>query len=187
MGFTGQTCQVDLNTVCTPQTCFNGGTCNINPQTGKNYCTCSIFYTGILFIAFVWSVDLLSKIFLFSGTRCETRFNPCISNGQNVCQNSGTCYLNYGASPFYQCRCRFGYTGTNCEVSITTTTVSSTAFLCVDRDTSSCPIYARFNYCSNLYYIYGVPVPTYCPVSCKRCSTGPGTTTAKPCIDSQRR
>ena len=35
---------------------------------------------------------------------------PC--NNNNPCQNGGTCY---GTVLNYQCTCRVGYTGTNCE------------------------------------------------------------------------
>lgn len=47
-GFSGIKCELDLSSTCTPQTCLNGGSCSINPETQKNFCACPVYYTGYL-------------------------------------------------------------------------------------------------------------------------------------------
>lgn len=123
------------------------------------------------------------------GQRCETRFNPCFSAaGEPVCKNNGFCQVNLGVPPFYQCQCRFGFSGPNCETVATTTkftTLSPTLGACIDRNPNVCPYYAANNYCSNLYYINQMPIPTYCAKSCNTCSANTNAPVTRPCTDSQ--
>ena len=127
------------------------------------------------------------------GLRCEKRYNPCYTSvGEPVCQNRGTCYMNFGTVPPYQCQCRRGFSGTNCEIAPTTTqaptTVPTTAFVCTDRDPTACPYYASNNFCSSFYYINRTPIPVYCAKSCNRCSTVTNSpiTSSRPCVDTQQ-
>ena len=121
---------------------------------------------------------------LFTGTNCQTSFNPCFtSDAIPVCQNFGSCSVNFGVSPFYQCQCKSGYGGQNCQDTLTTTKVtlgSTTTGPCVDQDTATCQFYASNSLCSNLYIINNVPVVTYCPQSCGTCGGS-----AADCSDSQ--
>ncbi len=191
-GYSGYNCETDLSTICTSQTCFNRGTCSINAQTGKNFCTCSAFYTGLFFLIKKKTFDKIIFQYRFNfhyqqGSKCETVYNPCISNGNPVCQNNGKCYINFGASPFYQCECFNGYSGTNCELFTTTTKkLTTVSAVCADRNSVYCKFYAANQYCSNRYYVNGMPVPEYCPLSCSGCSLV-GVTTPKPCADTQKR
>jgi len=63
---------------------------------------------------------------------------------------------------------------------------TSAASVCADGNSFYCGFYASNNFCFNYYYINGMPLPDYCPLSCKRCSST-GTTTPKPCVDTQYR
>jgi len=124
-------------------------------------------------------------IFL-TGPNCQTAFNPCFTlEGSPVCQNAGSCTVNLGVSPYYQCACKSGYIGTNCETSVTTskfTVTTTTPLVCQDQDTPTCEYYAQNNMCSNLYIVKDVSVITYCPKSCLVCTS---TGTVQPCVDSQ--
>lgn len=165
-GFTGTNCDVNINNQCITGYCFNSGTCNI--VNGLPTCTCSPIFTG---------------------SRCEQAINVCFnSDGSPVCLNSASCTVNLQTPPYYQCTCVNGFFGSNCQFQSTTTTrltstVSSTSGPCLDRDTNSCQFYAANKYCSDLFILneFRVSVPTYCPLSCNRCSSGGGST----CVDTQ--
>ncbi len=120
------------------------------------------------------------------GSRCETFFNPCFdSNNQQVCQNGATCITNYAQSPFYQCTCKFGYTGQNCSTVVSTTrftVTTQTITNCTDQNSLTCQFYRNQNLCSNSFLINGVTVNSYCPRSCGLC--GSSTRTSPPCLDS---
>lgn len=125
------------------------------------------------------------------GERCETGYNPCLTDtSQNQCQNGATCLINFGVSPFYQCICKTGYSGQNCQNVVSTTTAVPFAIpaSCDDLNPAACQYYAANNYCSNFYYINRISIPTYCARSCNTCVSPNGNsplTTARPCVDSQ--
>lgn len=107
------------------------------------------------------------------------------ASGQNICQNFGRCQINYGVSPYFQCTCKLGYSGSTCEIAPVTTTRSPSENSCEDKDPNTCAYYALNNYCSKLYYIYQIPIPTYCPKSCKTCKNEDNGSLTKPCKDTQ--
>jgi len=117
------------------------------------------------------------------GNQCETSYNPCVlQDGSSVCLNTGFCTVNLACFPYYQCSCSYGYYGTNCQYATTTTTTSSTTTIysdCFDQDSDKCTYYAQNQLCSNFFLLNNVPIPKYCPKSCKICSSTIG------CFDSQ--
>lgn len=125
--------------------------------------------------------------YFYKGDKCEINYNPCLTDAnQNQCQNGGTCSINFGIAPFYQCRCRYGYSGQNCQNVVSTTTAQPyIPVTCEDMDSFMCPLYAANNYCSSKYYINSRPIPTYCAKSCNTCGNPNSGTTARPCVDSQ--
>jgi hypothetical protein len=118
------------------------------------------------------------------------------SNGTPVCLNFGTCSINFNIPPYYQCKCQFGYTGSNCQFLPITSTTSSTIsllttfFQCIDTAPAACEYYRANNWCNDRYFISGtdVSVPRYCPKSCGICqqlSTTTQFSSSLDCIDSQ--
>jgi len=69
--------------------CFNGGTCK---PAGTSYtCACK---NG------------------FSGTKCQTKPNPCAYPKKVTCHNGGTCKAKGNS---YVCACKGGHTGKHCQ------------------------------------------------------------------------
>lgn len=66
--FTGNYCETNLNTLCTPYTCFNRGECFNDALTGNARCLCQPLYTGIFLplfkikINFHFDINALNKI-----------------------------------------------------------------------------------------------------------------------------
>ena len=54
-------------------------------------------------------------------TPATTSVSISLCPTQNVCSNSGTCYI---VSGYIRCVCQLGYTGVFCETPTTTTTTS---------------------------------------------------------------
>lgn len=110
----------------------------------------------------------------FIGPKCESIVNPCVNNdGSPVCLNSATCQLDLFKPPYYKCKCRFGFYGTNCQFFATTTrriTTKPVDNSCVDIDPDTCYFYSSRNLCSSIYVINGIPIPKYCAKSCSACS-----------------
>ena len=92
----------------------------------------------------------------------------------NPCLNGGTCSNQASLSVGYYCACPANYFGVNCQVRLTVST-------CNSADTSSilCPFWSSLGYCSYQYLYNLIPVPIYCPVSCKLCNN------VQNCIDTQ--
>ncbi|XP_052086414.1 protein jagged-1-like [Mytilus californianus] len=85
-GFKGYNCDESINATCKPDTCMNGGTCNI--VRGHVICDCPHGFIGLT---------------------CNMEFDMCADIS---CQNGGTCMIKH--SDFY-CRCTSTFTGKYCE------------------------------------------------------------------------
>lgn len=44
--FTGSSCEINMNTQCTPYTCFERGNCSNDPITNNTICACQPLFTG---------------------------------------------------------------------------------------------------------------------------------------------
>ncbi|XP_020615948.1 fibropellin-3-like [Orbicella faveolata] len=86
-GFTGSTCQTDIDD-CASHPCKNNGICT-DRVNGFN-CSCA---PG------------------FDGTQCETNVDDCASH---PCKNNGTCADRVNG---FNCSCAPGFNGTQCETS----------------------------------------------------------------------
>ena len=106
----------------------------------------------------------------FYGSFC-TLTSPCAAN---PCQNGGTCSNQITVSSGYFCLCPANYYGINCQVLLSNLT-------CFAPDTNGllCQYWASLNYCSYQYMFNLIPIPIYCPASCKLCYQLPT------CVDSQ--
>ncbi|XP_074475426.1 hyaluronan-binding protein 2-like isoform X1 [Sebastes fasciatus] len=80
---------MDESNVCDPNPCFNGAACQSNSDT-EFTCTCSEPYIG---------------------KRCQKVRNVC----ENIRCGHGTCVLNVKKPPYYECKCRPPYQGTDCK------------------------------------------------------------------------
>jgi hypothetical protein len=88
---------INVRESCQAGTCYNGGTC-VSYSANEPWCNaaqssqvCCQCVTG------------------FTGYRCETEINECVSS---PCQNGGVCDNLLNA---YRCNCPLGFTGPNCE------------------------------------------------------------------------
>ena len=88
-GYTGTTCEDDLDECADDSTCLNGATC-IN-TVGGHSCVCPADYTG---------------------SRCETDMHRCRSS---PCHNDGACV---DLPDYFRCECRRGFTGLLCEADV---------------------------------------------------------------------
>lgn len=172
-----KSCQQN-SSICTNNTCLNGGTCFKSPVTNITKCTCPA---------------------LFTGKNCELNFNPCSNTLNPVCQNFGACIVIANQYPYYQCICSDGYFGPNCEISSSTTLLirtttsriissssssSSTITSCLDKSLS-CSYYAAHNFCKAYYFLNGISILQYCAKSCNMCSTNLSTKAPIPCVDKE--
>jgi hypothetical protein len=93
---------------------------------------------------------------------------------QNPCLNGGTCSNQFSSFNGYLCTCRANYFGINCQEYLSNSTCSSP-----DTSPILCPYWASLNYCSYHYTYNLIPLPVYCPQSCKLCNQ------VQTCVDSQ--
>ncbi len=104
----------------------------------------------------------------FTGKSCEFS-----SNCETLkCQNGGSCLTDGKNSA--QCRCPKSYYGQYCENKITEE-ICKTG----DQNIVDCQIWEFYGFCSFAYTYKTVPVPIYCPTTCKLC------TDANVCADTQ--
>ncbi|RMZ96451.1 neurogenic locus notch -like protein [Brachionus plicatilis] len=90
----------------TQQYCYNGGTCQPSSYKPFAYCLCPIGYTGTR-----------CEICLTVTTPAPSPVSPC--SNQQYCYNGGTCQPS-SYEPFAYCLCPIGYTGSRCEICLTT-------------------------------------------------------------------
>lgn len=163
---------------CNSNPCMNGGSCVLT-SSNSFQCTCLVGFTGL---------------------NCQTVVTPSNCNDQNsncgFFAQSGYCSDRYsinGISLLQYCAVSCGTcettsppttTTTSTTTTTTTTTTTQQPTNCVDRN-SNCPYFASRGFCSNIYFIQGIPLPNYCAISCGRCTTPVPTTTRPPshCID----
>ncbi len=97
-GYLGVQC--NLPNPCTPNTCYNGGTCIATVNNASTSviqsCQCPASQN-------------------FVGTYCE-HYNPCIST---PCLNGATCTYFINVTCFYRCNCPANYSGDQCQHSLT--------------------------------------------------------------------
>jgi len=90
-GYTGPTCEDDVDECADIAACFNGATC-VN-MVGSYSCSCPVDYTG---------------------SRCETDMHHCRSS---PCHNDGAC-VDLPDHFDFRCECRAGFTGLLCEADV---------------------------------------------------------------------
>ncbi len=95
----------------------------------------------------------------FTGKSCEFP-STCETM---VCQNGGTCIAD--GNSHVECRCPKSFYGQYCENQITEE-VCKTG----DRNKVDCQIWEFYGFCSFAYTYNAVPVPIYCPNTCKLCT-----------------
>ncbi len=80
------------------------------------------------------------------------------------CLNGGTCIPN-PATGGYSCVCEANFIGPTCQYPIT-------RFLCDtgDSDVNKCQSWASLGFCNSAYTYSTVPIPLYCPISCRVCN-----------------
>jgi hypothetical protein len=85
---------------------------------------------------------------------------PCCNN---PCKNGGTCISQPSFQEGFSCSCPSNFYGLNCSVSST---------LCGSQDSNIilCPIWASNGFCNDQYQYNSIPIPVYCPISCKTCN-----------------
>lgn len=107
----GRYCQVEYRRTCKTQPCFNNGTCHPDATHGYR-CECPSLNRTL-------------------GPDCEMK-TAC---ADDPCQSRGTC-VTVSSPPGYQCVCRPGSMGSNCEVDVfVSTTVSGLIFsVCIVSD-----------------------------------------------------
>ncbi len=86
-----------------------------------------------------------------------SQFNAC--NGY-TCQNGGTCYVNLSSQPV--CFCLPSVTGTMCEFNVNCAVG--------DTNTDQCKSWSAMGFCNNMYLYNSMPIPVYCPYSCRLCN-----------------
>uniref|UniRef100_A0A8C3XSN1 Notch receptor 3 n=1 Tax=Chelydra serpentina TaxID=8475 RepID=A0A8C3XSN1_CHESE len=94
--YTGRNCE-NVLTPCSPNPCENGGVCDHTPDYEGFTCSCTLGWQGT------------TPPFC---QRCHVDVNEC---DRTPCRNRGTCTNLHGG---YNCACRPGYTGANCEMDI---------------------------------------------------------------------
>ena len=106
----------------------------------------------------------------FYGPNCSLS-SPC---SLNPCLNGGTCLIQASSPNGYSCSCLANYFGTNCQVLLTLYTCNAP-----DGNSTLCSYWATNGFCNYQYSYNQIPLPVYCPNSCKLC------TQIQNCIDSQ--
>ena len=138
-----------VNSACQPNPCQNGGSCSVK-FLGQVSCSCP---SG------------------FSGNNCQTPTSSC---QLNTCLNGGSCSTNSSGQSV--CSCSSGFIGTFCQIANTISTVvtippttitqlTRSPLSCIDNS-QKCPLHAARGFCDNTYSVDGIPIPTYCALSC---------------------
>ncbi|XP_076452266.1 uncharacterized protein LOC143287910 [Babylonia areolata] len=150
-GFQGNHCEISPGTYpCNPSPCQNGGTCFVT-QSGEYLCACAAGFTGSNCETSPCANNPCSPGTCYAdpsltatgyictcppsntpgGTSCpNTGPDSCSPN--NPCQNGALCVPST-AAPGYTCGCTPGFTGTNCEFVM----CSSSANPCLNGATCS--------------------------------------------------
>jgi hypothetical protein len=98
---------------------------------------------------------------MFTGQNCEYSMASSTNACSNVkCQNGGSCYVNINNQPI--CFCLPGYTGTMCDYNVNC--------LLGDTNINQCRSWSIMGFCNNMYLFNGLPIPVYCPISCRLCN-----------------
>lgn len=142
--YTGSRCETLIGG-CSLNYCQNGGTCSVN-SNNTAVCTCrSGFY----------------------GSQCQTT-NACQSgaNNQSPCLNGATCIQQQFLPNGFFCICPSNYFGITCQVTDLNITCSTP-----DTNLLLCPLWSGTGFCNYRYTFDLIPVPVYCPFSCKSCNT----------------
>lgn len=169
---TGANCQII--TPCRPNPCRNEGRCfptgfnnanqftctcpagfaGTNCQTLTNPCLQTPCLNGAVCLATSSNQYVCSCQSGFTGNNCQNVITVLTACDSNPCQNGGQCSTT--SLNKFTCQCPVGFMGSNCQV----------VGACVDRN-PNCQFYASRGFCSSVFSINGIPIPTFCPVSCK--------------------
>ena len=171
-GFTGISCQTAV-TSCSSNPCQNGGSCSAN-SLNQYSCLCPPSTTGANCQiitpcrpnpcrnegrCFPTGFNNANQFTCacpagFAGNNCQNVIAVLTACDSNPCQNGGQCSTT--SLNKFTCQCPVGFMGSNCQV----------VGACVDRN-PNCQFYASRGFCSSAFSINGIPIPTFCPVSCK--------------------
>ena len=90
------------------------------------------------------------------------------------CMNGGTCQSVNLNGVRNICVCLPNVYGSKCELVVTNSICSSS-----DTNATQCALWNQGGYCSYTYSYNSIPVPVYCPSTCRLC------TSIRSCTDSQ--
>ena len=119
--------EIEMDPLCTPNPCNNGGLCQVIIDANKMYCSCSPGFTGMYCEINIddckynpcmnegictdgpnnFTCDCRNTG--YTGFICDNNINECLIS---PCLNKGVCFDTYGS---YLCQCQPGFSGQNCE------------------------------------------------------------------------
>ena len=183
VGFDGTQCERNINTLCLPNPCQNGGHCKYLNKTDSYECECSDDYAGA-------NCELSNHCFSspcidsntetclttpegfacicragWGGRNCGDDIDEC-QDSQKLCLNGGSCVNSPGG---YSCNCLPEHTGAACEEYVPQPVDCSYSHMCmnggtcVDKEGGSMVCNCPLGYAGDICDIVGKSTPFWFP------------------------